>query len=193
MSADTTFIQTFDLNKLNEEVTKKLDENPLQTIAPIGFTGKSEDKNDLYNPVVDALDINVATLYTPISDLELSVSSVIGCIPEVGALCQGFFSVFMSRTKEETLTKDVVEKIINEKIAKFKVELEHIIDQKISKSEAEQYKTICDKAFKGLCNSSLELLIDDLNILKKKLLLKEKVNPTDGFMVGLRGKYKLIK
>ncbi|EGC37260.1 hypothetical protein DICPUDRAFT_91672 [Dictyostelium purpureum] len=188
----TTTQNPFDLEKLNENTLKKFKEDPLNTIVPAGFTGDDGEESD-FSPVQDPLQIGVASLKPNLDDLETMGVAVIGLIPTVGPLVQGFYQIFRNRTKVQALSKEEVENLLDSKIKALKQEMEQLIDQKLEKSQIEQYKTLSKGAFEGFYNSSLKELSQDLDILKLKLSKKEIEKPEGSFLTGLRGKYDIFR
>ncbi|EGC37240.1 hypothetical protein DICPUDRAFT_97317 [Dictyostelium purpureum] len=180
--------KTFNLQELNDEIIQKYTEQPLLVIVPFGFTGS---KQGTYSPVNDQLDLGMEKYKPCLEDLEILTCSLIGCIPTVGPLCQGVFTSFVGLFKEKQLSAEDIKKMTDEKLGKLKEELLVTIDEKIEKAKIENYKKICQNSFIGFSQSSLELLMDDLSILRKKL--EKKKTPKKTFMDGLRQKFDLFR
>ncbi|KAK5574586.1 hypothetical protein RB653_009839 [Dictyostelium firmibasis] len=171
------------LEERDADLTSKYQKEPFRTIIPADFKKKKAK---------GAVVIDETFVYrVPNADeIEATVVGIIGCIPEVGPIAQGLWTMMSGRIKreEEKITPTRAKEIIAERIKKFKQNLERLADEKINDSERAQYKSNCDKMFRGFVESSFELLMSDLNLLKSKFIRNKPVDPEGSFLIGLRSK-----
>ncbi|KAN0055257.1 hypothetical protein ACTA71_008362 [Dictyostelium dimigraforme] len=177
-----------DVAELNKKALEEFQNKPLGFICPPGFTGKNDDQGN-FVPVVDPIQCFKSETDIFLEDLELIGISIIGCVPGAGPILQGICTIFLNKFKPKPISAADVHKRLNEKLPQLKKELLEVLESKIEKSELATYKDMCEKGFQSLTAGGMELLFDDLLILKKKLKKNIIPDPDDSFLSGLRGKF----
>ncbi|KAN0037915.1 hypothetical protein ACTA71_000086 [Dictyostelium dimigraforme] len=178
----------FDLKVLNSKAKDSYAKNKM-TPAPVGATFVEDDKG-IYSPVEDPLNIAVQELIMSADDVEIMLVSAIGLVPNVGPILQGVYCRLGSQASG--FDKSNIKSIIDQRMEVFKKDMNKIIDDKIEGLNRSIYKTISENSFNGIVNSSLELLMDELTVFKKKLEDGEEMRPGDSFLQGIRRKFDLF-
>eukprot|EP01133_Synstelium_polycarpum_P012814 gene12814-15037_t len=129
-----------------DRIAAKLKENPLN-IIPLHLLCAAVN-------IKDPLQVIMEFDGPDMEDVNIIITSVIGCVPLIGPLLQGVFALFWKRAVEdETVTKG----FLDNKLKELKEEMIKVMDKKISDSEIVQWKEICDSFLKGLYSSCTQL------------------------------------
>ncbi|KAN0037946.1 hypothetical protein ACTA71_000118 [Dictyostelium dimigraforme] len=181
-----TIIPTNSQNELYDKVLDELKKDPFM-VVPAAFTGIKNTAEGTFNKVADKLNITSEHFVPRDDDLELAASSLIGCIPVVGPIMQGVFLLMVSKVKgtqkEEIITKETIENIIDIEFAKIKNQLLDTMDKQIEKTEA----------FQSLKESGIHLLEESLIFLKLRLLSKNVPSKNDPLLSDIRNYYDMLR
>ncbi|KAN0037948.1 hypothetical protein ACTA71_000120 [Dictyostelium dimigraforme] len=182
--------------ELYEKVFDELKKDPF-LIVPAAFSGIKNVAEGTFNKVVDKLHITAEHFVPRADDVELVVSSLIGCIPTVGPIMQGIFLMMASKMKgtqkQEIITHETIGNMIDIEFAKIKKELLDSMDKKVEKLEIENEKKLCEKAFQALKESGIEMLEESLTFLKLRLLSNNAPNKNDQLLGDIRGYFDILR
>ncbi|KAN0037945.1 hypothetical protein ACTA71_000117 [Dictyostelium dimigraforme] len=191
-----TIIKAPNQNEFNQKVLEELKKDPFM-IVPASFTGVKNVAEGTFNKAVDKLHITSELFVPREGDIELAVSSLIGCIPTVGPIMQGVFLLMSSKMRgtqrKEIITHETIDNMIDIEFAKIKRELFDIMDKQIEKTEIENERKLCEKAFQALKESGLEMLEESLTFLKLRMLSDNVPDKKDPLLGDIRGYFDILR
>ncbi|EFA75814.1 hypothetical protein PPL_10869 [Heterostelium album PN500] len=143
-----------------DRILAKLDENPMN-IIPINLICAALDIKDPFEVI--------AHFEPDKEDVGIMVNACIGCIPFVGPVLQGVFSLFWKRAAESNV---ITKEKLKEELDKLRKEMMEAVAGKIKDSEIKQWTEICEAFLKGL-KKSCKVLGTHINALKHQFAEKK--------------------